>query len=359
MEIVKNSVFKIENRSPSHKKLLMLDLDGTLIKTKSGRKFPMNASDWKFIHDIKKLAGYTDYDIVVVTNQSRARSKMSKTRRNMLGKIPQVLDAGGMHLAYMLVAHDSYRKPATSLLEDYIKPHEYEHAIYVGDAAGRIDDFSDSDYLFAVNYNIIHPNSVQFMTPEQLFCGKVPRLMINRDFDPIEYFTHIRGGRKLADIKYNIKQYRGNKPECIYICGPPKCGKSSLAARIKAEWGYSKIARVRSSGKLNPCRSYVIDINPLYREDFVYKHPTGGTRVFILLETRDYNDEMKSNISKACMIAYEKLKRLPYSDKKINILEDYYRVRSFPRTNWKVVKFAYDIVNVKSELHFKYMTQYV
>ena len=49
------------------------DLDYTLIKPKSGRKFPKDKNDWKFLFDniIDYLHSLKDYSIVLFTNQSR------------------------------------------------------------------------------------------------------------------------------------------------------------------------------------------------------------------------------------------------------------------------------------------------
>lgn len=358
MEIVKNSVIKYTYKSPQKSdKLLLLDLDGTLIKTKSGNKFPRNAADWQFIYDINKLP--RDCEIIIISNQSRAANKRSVTRKKLNLKIPAILRASGINTAYILVAYDSYRKPATSLLEDYIKPQNYKSTIYVGDAAGRSGDFADSDYLLACNYNILHPNSITFMTPEQFFKNDKSRPILMRNFDPPVYFAGIRGGRSLRKIKYDIDAYKINTPECIYICGPPSCGKSMLSKRIKSEWNYKRIAR-RVNKKLRSDISYVVDINPVIDTDFIYNH-SGGVRIFILLENRQYNDNMKTAICKSCIIANKKMSRAAYNVKKLDdLINDYYKTRSFPRgkKKWNVINIEYDVVNIKSEKHFKYLMQY-
>lgn len=62
-------------------KIAAFDLDGTLIRPKSGLKFPRNASDWTFLRrDIKsRLSTLVDsgYAIVIVSNQNYA-SKPAK-----------------------------------------------------------------------------------------------------------------------------------------------------------------------------------------------------------------------------------------------------------------------------------------
>lgn len=53
-------------------KALFLDLDGTIIETKSGETFPKDINDWKFKKGIlNKIKEYVEdnYRIIIVTNQ--------------------------------------------------------------------------------------------------------------------------------------------------------------------------------------------------------------------------------------------------------------------------------------------------
>ena len=60
---------------------------------------------------------------------------------------------------------DEYRKPETGMWDFYTKNRNvnYDESFYVGDAAGRKKDFSDSDLKFAENIGIT------FYTPEEYF----------------------------------------------------------------------------------------------------------------------------------------------------------------------------------------------
>jgi len=56
-----------------YEKVLGLDMDGTLIKVKSGSKYPTNSSDWKLWDDskvIEKINEYNEkgYGIIIITN---------------------------------------------------------------------------------------------------------------------------------------------------------------------------------------------------------------------------------------------------------------------------------------------------
>lgn len=53
-------------------KALFLDLDGTIIKTKSGKTFPKNIHDWEFIPNVVARIGLyyaAGYKICIVSNQ--------------------------------------------------------------------------------------------------------------------------------------------------------------------------------------------------------------------------------------------------------------------------------------------------
>ncbi|KAL6943643.1 hypothetical protein ACO0OE_003534 [Hanseniaspora uvarum] len=64
-----------------------------------------------------------------------------------------------------ILKFDTYRKPSTGMLEEFYNDIEDEANIeyFVGDAAGRKNDFSDSDKVFAEN------GKLKFYTPEELF----------------------------------------------------------------------------------------------------------------------------------------------------------------------------------------------
>lgn len=54
-------------------KVLFTDLDGTLIRTKSGKTFPIHSADWQFIPEtIKAIKYHTNigYKVIIVTNQA-------------------------------------------------------------------------------------------------------------------------------------------------------------------------------------------------------------------------------------------------------------------------------------------------
>jgi bifunctional polynucleotide phosphatase/kinase len=119
----------------------------------------------KFLHE-------KGWSFIVFTNQ---KSKGAKDLQNKLNRVGNFIKQFPYDIAvFMATADDGYRKPltdmyalATSLLPDMFLKY------YVGDAAGRPQDFSDSDKIFAKT------SCLQFRTPEQVFKMKIPELPSN------------------------------------------------------------------------------------------------------------------------------------------------------------------------------------
>lgn len=224
------------------------DLDGTLITTKSGRKFPMGSSDWKWFNDkvIEKLKSdiarvnvensdiinkssdsnnnskndklsksevqSQNTTIVIFTNQgsivapeansttAKDQRKVSKSFNNFQTKINAILASlrnngifndvfvyAAPKLPAKLKNDPRYqdteslenpfvrnRKPNIGMWENLISELDkfsgevrgtvdIANSFYVGDAAGRKGDFSNSDRAFAKNVGI------RFLTPEEYF----------------------------------------------------------------------------------------------------------------------------------------------------------------------------------------------
>lgn len=145
-------------------RVAMFDLDDTLII--SNRR-PKSSSDFTFMPDIKDhLISLVQQGIpiVIVTNQGG----ISHGNVKVLPRITAIMQAMASFLhvdekppsilqCYVAGAYDIYRKPMTGLFEQYIWPTfpKAMHWSYVGDAAGRANDFSSTDRKFAYNVDLI------------------------------------------------------------------------------------------------------------------------------------------------------------------------------------------------------------
>lgn len=190
------------------------DLDDTLIKTKSGRRFS-SPSDWMWwaecvpsrIREWVAAAGAGECRIVVVfTNQGSVvvpavpAGGRSKSLDGFVGKAAAVLaelngagsGGGGLPLALYAATRtgaadtrakrgsspatvQAFRKPGGGMWRAMVRDigalgalgalgtPSLEGSFFVGDAAGRAGDFSDSDAGFA------RAAGVQHMSPEQFF----------------------------------------------------------------------------------------------------------------------------------------------------------------------------------------------
>lgn len=100
-------------------KALFLDLDGTVITTKSGNTFPKDINDWKFNHNILRMIReyYNDnYNIIIVSNQGGIASgyitkeDFEKKLETITTKIERFI-GGTISHAYCPDMISYYRKP--------------------------------------------------------------------------------------------------------------------------------------------------------------------------------------------------------------------------------------------------------
>nr|CAH7758203.1 unnamed protein product [Callosobruchus chinensis] len=223
-------------------KVAAFDIDGTIIKTKSGAKFPKDFNDWVFfLSDIpQRLQKLSDdgYKIVFFTNQSGVGNNQVKVNEfkekinNILKKISipvQVLIATGKSI---------YRKPAPGMWNylqneknDGIEINKKE-SFYVGDAAGRdkvpsrkYKDHSCVDRLFALNIGL------KFYTPEEFFLKQKPEPHKMPGFDP----KSLPGGR--------FPEANFSSPNVILMVGGPGSGKSHFCKNYLVPKGYVHVSR--------------------------------------------------------------------------------------------------------------------
>ena len=214
----------VEGRS----KIAAYDMDGTLIKTKSGLVFPKDYDDWQLLYidvpnKLKELHK-NSYKIVIFTNQASIGSGKVNTN-SFKNKLKNIVQRIGVPMQIFIATGNSiYRKPAPGMwqkLEEYNDsvPIDKDNSFYVGDAAGRIKnwapgkkkDHSLADRLLALNLGL------KFYTPEEHFRGHQQAQYILPAFNPTNLSSkEICTGSSLTS----------SSQEIILMVGCPGSGKS-------------------------------------------------------------------------------------------------------------------------------------
>lgn len=220
------------------KKLACFDLDGTLIKTKSGKKFPKDENDWIFFSNnvqskIKELHK-NNYSIIIITNQAglSVDNKLTIWKK----KITNIFHELNLPIKiFSSIAHNIYRKPFPTIMNELIFPYTPDidliNSFYCGDACGRDKDHSDCDLKFAIN------SKLKFILPEVLFDNS----KIN-DIPPINYppFDEINNKQDKKIVQFNSLVQ--NK-EILLMIGYPGSGKSSFVNNILIPLNYFRVNR--------------------------------------------------------------------------------------------------------------------
>ncbi|KAL6424763.1 hypothetical protein ACFW04_010012 [Cataglyphis niger] len=200
-------------------KIAAYDMDGTLIKTKSGLVFPKDCNDWQLLYpDVPgklKQLHTNGYKIVIFTNQaglSTGKFKISDFKlkiENIIQKLMVPIQNGNITI-------------------------DKTNSFYVGDAAGRPKnwapgkkkDHSSADRLMALNVGI------KFETPEEHFLNhKTPPYELPK-FNP-KNLSQTDGLCKPANAKLTLQEQ-----EIILMVGCPGSGKSHFVKNYLKEYGH-------------------------------------------------------------------------------------------------------------------------
>lgn len=152
-------------------KIIFADLDSTLIKTKSGKAFPVNILDfepiWKVWEYLKDTLSDDDY-LLIVSNQGGI-SKGLVRYTYFISKFEYICNAIKEYIGKDIVVDGVFcvsndksnprRKPNTGMFEELLKRYNLENIpksqmLMIGDASGRPGDFSDSDLKASENFEI-------------------------------------------------------------------------------------------------------------------------------------------------------------------------------------------------------------
>ena len=165
-------------------KYLFCDLDGTLIKTASGKTFAEDATDFRIRKDvldkIRELNHENDLEfIAIVTNQGGIPQYISTF--DFVAKLKAIETFIRQYIVSPLVmsyycasldASDENRKPNTGMLVKASRDcttilgqskFDKEKALMIGDASGKPGQFSDSDKKTAENFGIDYMDVEDFV----------------------------------------------------------------------------------------------------------------------------------------------------------------------------------------------------
>ena len=163
-------------------KYLFCDLDGTLIKTASGKTFAEDATDFRIRKDvldkIKELHHENDLEfIAIVTNQGGIPQYISE--RDFDAKLNAIKIFVDEYIDTLVMSYycasldpsDENRKPNSGMLAKAARDcttivglvFDKEKALMIGDASGKPGQFSDSDKKTAENFGIDYMDVEDFI----------------------------------------------------------------------------------------------------------------------------------------------------------------------------------------------------
>lgn len=161
------------------KRIVFIDLDGTLIKTISGGTFPICIADqtpiWSTWNSLKSWAKSREYEksyLFIVTNQGGIQSNKGSREEYIVEKLNYIKACLQEYLdvdkKYVIVDYaycksnshlDPKRKPNTGMLHELLLINNLtniskDEMVMIGDATDKSRDFSDSDRKVAENFKI-------------------------------------------------------------------------------------------------------------------------------------------------------------------------------------------------------------
>ncbi|GFS01631.1 bifunctional polynucleotide phosphatase/kinase [Elysia marginata] len=237
----------LEGRS----KIAGFDIDFTVIKTASGRKFAVGSNDWEFWDEKvpEKLQSLHNdgYRVVFFTNQAGIE-KQKTTPEVFKTKVEAIISKLNIPVfVFASTGTNHFRKPYAAMWT-FFKDHcnkgvkvDDSKSFYVGDAAGRAKnwapnkpkDFSCSDRMFAANIGI------KFETPEEFFLGEKAASFDWGSLNPCAFLKKNPVITKTDDKAL----YAEKKQEMVVMVGPPASGKSTFRKRYLEPHGYVAVNR--------------------------------------------------------------------------------------------------------------------
>lgn len=257
--------------SLKNKRIAAFDLDDTIIKPSSDKKFSENENDWKLYDNsifgkLLKLS-LDGYQIVIVSNQKGI--SIGKVNIDMFKmKLEKIVNYLDLDITFFCSLNDNhYRKPRIGLWS--LIDGDKSESFYCGDAGGLKErtingnyifkDFSDTDIKFAKNVGIkfIHRDEFVF----------------NVIYDDIKVNYSV----DFTKIGLNITKFIPKHQEMILNVGFPASGKShySITQITPHDYEYINQDTLKTSKKcidmsnkyLSENKSVVIDNTNLTKEN--------------------------------------------------------------------------------------------
>lgn len=206
--------------------ILLFDLDSTLIKTKSGKTFPIDSDDWIWLYnDIPSQLQLSNTITGIISNQKGLKNDIKV--KEWIKKVNNIVQEIKINFVFASITNDRYRKPMCGSWE-YICKQLLSHIdtanllnkkkiYYIGDAFGRETDFSDTDIKFALNCKF------KFKLPEKFFGKSKEKISGTVKYPCIEYYTDDEQNILLEKIQ---KLILPDKKILIMFVGLPASGKS-------------------------------------------------------------------------------------------------------------------------------------
>ncbi|XP_052225823.1 uncharacterized protein F21D5.5-like isoform X2 [Dreissena polymorpha] len=232
---------------PGCPKAAGFDIDFTVIKTASGRKFASGANDWEWwdpcVPEKLRDLHESGYRVLFFTNQAGIE-KLKVKPEELMQKIEAIIKELSIPvMCFVCTGENHYRKPSTLMWDHWESSFnqgvkvDRSQSLYVGDAAGRAKewspgkpkDFSCSDRKFAANLG------VKFQTPEEFFQGESPAKFDWGSPNPTSFLNKAPPGDKAV--------YHSKCPEVVVMVGAPASGKSTFRQRYLEAHGYVAVNR--------------------------------------------------------------------------------------------------------------------
>lgn len=298
-------------------KIAAFDLDGTIIIPKSGKKFAMDKSDWMWFCDNvpQKLKQINNdgFSIVIISNQAGIGGG-KQSGDEWIKKINDIVNQLGIEIKiFCSTSKNKYRKPITTLWDEFFPSNFDKESFYCGDAAGRKGDFSDTDYKFALNIGL------NFYIPEYLFLGK------SNTFPQIDYCfnIHNKNNKKNTIFKMNFVP---KKKELIIMCGFPASGKSYVSNYLKEKHHYEIInqdilktkakCKKEAVNQIKQNRSVIIDsTNPgkETRKEWIELAKSNGYTVRVIKMNTSIDQAKHNNIYRSITTGTEQITDIVYN----------------------------------------------